>query len=62
VAARGGRAAAPAADVGALEKCLAALAEFGQACGDDLVECDLNPIKALPRGCRALDALIVLDR
>ncbi len=55
---------APAADVAALEKCIEALAAFGHACGNDLVECDLNPIKVLPagEGCVALDALIVLDR
>jgi hypothetical protein len=55
---------APPGDIGALEACLRALAAFGAACGDDLLECDVNPIKVLPqgRGCIALDALIVLNR
>jgi acetate---CoA ligase (ADP-forming) len=55
---------APPADIGALESCLQALAAFGAACGGDLLECDINPIKVLPqrRGCIALDALIVLNR
>jgi acyl-CoA synthetase (NDP forming) len=53
---------APPADIEALIKCIEVLAEFGLACADDLVECDLNPIKVSSRGCLVLDALIVLDR
>ena len=53
---------APPADIEALAKCIEAVADFGRSCADDLVECDLNPIKVFPRGCLVLDALIVLDR
>jgi acyl-CoA synthetase (NDP forming) len=53
---------APPADLEALAKCIEALADFGRSGADDLVECDLNPVKVFPRGCLVLDALIVLDR
>ena len=51
----------PPADTEALAACLAAVASFGMATCDSLVELDLNPIKVMPRGqgCRLLDALIV---
>jgi acetate---CoA ligase (ADP-forming) len=58
----GGVRGAPPADIEALTQCIEALAEFGLACADDLVECDLNPIKVSSRGCLVLDALIVLDQ
>jgi acyl-CoA synthetase (NDP forming) len=53
---------APPADVAALTQCIEAVADFACGCVEDLVECDLNPIKVLPHGCLVLDALIVLDR
>lgn len=51
----------PPADTEALAACLAAVARFGVATCDSIVELDLNPIKVMPRGegCRLLDALIV---
>jgi acyl-CoA synthetase (NDP forming) len=60
----GGVRGAGPSDIAALAATIEALAAFGLACGGDLVECDLNPIKVFGRGqgCVALDALIVLDR
>jgi acetate---CoA ligase (ADP-forming) len=49
----------PAADVKSIAGCLEALADFAQCNADVLDEIDLNPIKALPEGCIAVDALIV---
>ena len=49
----------PAANVKSIEACLEALADFAQCNADVLDEVDLNPIKALPEGCIAVDALIV---
>jgi acetate---CoA ligase (ADP-forming) len=48
-----------AADVKSIAGCLEALADFAQCNADVLDEIDLNPIKALPEGCIAVDALIV---
>lgn len=52
---------APPADIQALRNCIASIADFSVACGDDLAEMDLNPIKVLPdgQGCFVLDAVIV---
>ncbi len=54
---------APPADIAALADCLQAIARFGAACSDELLGCDVNPIKVLPQGegCVALDALITLQ-
>ena len=49
----------PAADVKSIAGCLEALADFAQCNADVLDEIDLNPIKVLPEGCIAVDALIV---
>jgi hypothetical protein len=49
----------PAADTAALARCLYALSDFAVANAERLAEIDLNPIKALPRGCVVVDALIV---
>lgn len=51
----------PPADTDALAACLSAVANFGMATRDSLLELDLNPIKVMPRsrGCRLVDALIV---
>jgi len=53
----------PAADVESLAACLYALGDFAAAESRLVREIDLNPIKVLPagRGCRVVDALIVLD-
>jgi acetate---CoA ligase (ADP-forming) len=58
----GGARGAPPADIEALTKCIEALAAFAVSAAEDLVECDLNPIKVLSQGCLVLDAVIVLDR
>ncbi len=52
----------PAADVASLADCLYRLADFAVAQADLIEAIDLNPIKVLPqgRGCRLVDALIVL--
>ena len=49
----------PAADIAALAHCLYALADFAVANTDCIMEIDLNPIKAHPKGCTVVDALIV---
>ena len=51
----------PPADVGALCRCLEALADYAWAEGASIAEIDLNPIKVLERGrgCVVVDALIV---
>jgi hypothetical protein len=49
----------PAADVESLAACLNALGDFAHHNADVLEEIDLNPIKALPKGCVVVDALIV---
>jgi len=55
---------APPSDVGALVKCLEAVARFAEHYGDRLSGCDLNPIKVLPegKGCVVLDALISFEK
>jgi acyl-CoA synthetase (NDP forming) len=55
---RGGQ----AADIDALKACLKGVAAFGEAASEELVECDLNPIKVLAAGsgCVVVDALIQL--
>jgi hypothetical protein len=50
----------PAADVGALARCLEQLSDFADVYRDQLDEVDLNPIKAGPTGCVIVDALIVM--
>jgi acyl-CoA synthetase (NDP forming) len=49
----------PPADVGALARCLAALAEFAWAERDHVAEIDVNPIIVNERGAVVVDALIV---
>jgi acyl-CoA synthetase (NDP forming) len=55
---------APPADVGALARCLEALADYAWADRAAIAEIDLNPIKVLARGegCVVVDALIVPRR
>jgi acyl-CoA synthetase (NDP forming) len=50
----------PAADISALARCLYALSDFAAANSDRIDEIDLNPIKARPKGCIIVDALIVI--
>jgi len=49
----------PPADVGALARCLTALAEFAWAERDHVAEIDVNPIIVNERGAVVVDALIV---
>ncbi len=51
----------PGADVPAIAECLYRLADFTAANADHIREIDLNPIKAGPRGCVIVDALIMPD-
>jgi hypothetical protein len=48
-----------AADVKGLVACLEMLADFAVRNAELIEEIDLNPIKALPKGCIIVDALIV---
>ena len=54
----------PPADVGALHRCLEALADYAWADRAAVAEIDVNPIKVRPRGqgCVVVDALIVPRR
>jgi acyl-CoA synthetase (NDP forming) len=56
---RGARGQAKA-DVKALVDVVLAVARLAAACGDRLVELDLNPVVVLPRGAVAVDSLVVL--
>jgi len=49
----------PPADVGALARCLTALAEFAWAEREHVAEIDVNPIIVNERGAVVVDALIV---
>jgi acetyl-CoA synthetase len=54
----------PAGDVDALVDTVMAIAAYGEAHADTLLELDVNPVLVLPkgRGVRAVDAMILLDR
>ena len=54
---------APAADVDALVRALAALSQFAAAHADRLESLDLNPFVVLPRGdgAMALDAVLIAN-
>ena len=49
----------PAADLDALSRAISRLSLFAAAHGDAIDSVELNPLRALPDGCLALDALIV---
>jgi hypothetical protein len=49
----------PAADLGALAQAISRLSLFAAAHGDAIESVEMNPFRALPEGCLALDALIV---
>ncbi len=49
----------PAVDVAAFARAAAALSAMAEALGDLLAEVDVNPIIVNPKGCLAVDALIV---
>ncbi|HEX2825079.1 MAG TPA: acetate--CoA ligase family protein [Burkholderiales bacterium] len=53
---------APALDVGAVARALAALSRFAWANRDVIAEIDINPLFALPNAAVAADALIVTKR
>ncbi len=50
----------PAADMGALVKCIMAIAAFAEASRDTLLELDVNPLMVRADGAVAVDALVVL--
>ncbi len=50
---------APAADVKALVDVVLAVARLASACGERLVELDLNPVVVLEHGAVAVDSLVV---
>jgi len=50
----------PEGDVKALVEVIMAVARLGSACGDRVVELDLNPVVVKPEGAVALDALLVV--
>jgi acyl-CoA synthetase (NDP forming) len=50
---------APAADVGALSDAVVALSNLALDLGDRVGELDVNPVIVGPRGCTAVDALLV---
>jgi acyl-CoA synthetase (NDP forming) len=49
----------PACDLAALASTISRISAIAVAAGEDLAELDVNPIIASPRGCVAVDALIV---
>jgi len=49
----------PPADLGALAEAISRLSLFAAAHGDKIESVEMNPVRALPKGCLALDALIV---
>ena len=49
----------PAADLEALARAISRLSLFAAAHGDAIESVEMNPLRALPEGCLALDALIV---
>lgn len=49
----------PPADLDALAEAISRLSLFAAAHGDGLESVEMNPVRALPNGCLALDALIV---
>jgi hypothetical protein len=49
----------PPADLDALAQAISRLSLFAAAHGDAIESVEMNPIRALPEGCLALDALIV---
>ena len=49
----------PPADLGALAAAISRLSVFAAAHGDAIDSVEMNPLRALPKGCIALDALIV---
>jgi acetate---CoA ligase (ADP-forming) len=54
-----GRRGAPAADVGSLTSAVGALSRLAVDLGDHVRELDVNPLIVGPRGCKAVDALLV---
>jgi hypothetical protein len=48
-----------AADLDALARAISRLSLFAAAHGDAIESVEMNPLRALPEGCLALDALIV---
>jgi acetate---CoA ligase (ADP-forming) len=52
------------ADVAALVDTICRVADFATACGEGLVELDINPLMVLPegKGVKAVDALVVLRK
>ncbi|MEM7267865.1 MAG: acetate--CoA ligase family protein, partial [Pseudomonadota bacterium] len=55
----GGARGAPPADKQALAKAISNLSLFAAAHADEIDSIEMNPVRALPDGCTALDALIV---
>ena len=49
----------PAADLDSLAQAISRLSLFAAAHGDAIESVEMNPVRALPEGCLALDALIV---
>jgi acyl-CoA synthetase (NDP forming) len=49
----------PPADLGALAAAISRLSVFASAHGDAIDSVEMNPLRAMPKGCIALDALIV---
>jgi acyl-CoA synthetase (NDP forming) len=49
----------PPADLDALAEAISRLSLFAAAHGAALESVEMNPVRALPKGCLALDALIV---
>jgi len=49
----------PAADLEALARAISRLSLFAAAHGDAIDSVEMNPLRASPEGCLALDALIV---
>jgi acyl-CoA synthetase (NDP forming) len=52
----------PAADLDALARAISRLSLFAAAHGDAIDSVEINPLRAMPEGCLALDALIVKKR
>ena len=52
----------PAADLDALARAISRLSLFAAAHGDAIESVEMNPLRASPEGCLALDALIVRKR
>jgi acyl-CoA synthetase (NDP forming) len=49
------------ADIKALVDLILSVARLAAACGDRLVELDLNPVVVRPRGAVAVDSLVVVS-